>query len=249
MGTSGILGEKIALVTGASRGIGAGIAKKLASLGAQVAINYRANEQAARATVEEIRKQGGIAELFAADVADAAAVRAMVAAVAERFGRIDILVNNAGTFGVRLLGEIDATFFAEQFVANTLSMILVTQEALRHFPASGGRIISVSSRLAYSPSEGTSVHAAAKAAVSTLTHAFARELGRRHITVNAVAPGPTETDMIRGMPPELRETIAAATPIGRMGGPADIAGLVACLASEDAGWVTGRTILVDGGLT
>jgi 3-oxoacyl-[acyl-carrier protein] reductase len=243
------LEDKVALVTGGSRGIGAAIAKRLASLGARVAINFHSNERAAREVADEIRRAGGTAEIFTGDVADPTAVRSMVAAVVQAFGRIDILVNNAGIFGVRPLGRIDPAFVTEQFLVNTLSVVLVTQEAMSYFPATGGRVVNVSSSLAFAPDEGTSVYAASKAAVATLTQAFARELGGRRITVNAVAPAVTNTDMTRAIPLERRELLAETTPLGRLGQPEDVADVVAFLASDASRWVSGRTILVDGGRT
>jgi 3-oxoacyl-[acyl-carrier protein] reductase len=204
------LHEKVALVTGGSRGIGAAIAKRLASLGAQVAINFRSDERAAREVADAIRRTGGTAEIFAGDVADPAAVKSMVAALIRAFGRIDVLVNNAGIFGMRPLGAIEPQFFAEQVRVNTLSVVLVTQEALPHFPATGGQVVNVASSLAYAPVAWTSVYAATEAAVMTLTQAFARELGGRRITVSAVAPSVTETDMTRAHLPERRQAWSRA---------------------------------------
>jgi 3-oxoacyl-[acyl-carrier protein] reductase len=243
-----ILTGKVALVTGGSRGIGAAISAKLAALGAHVAINFRSDAESARQVAEEIRRGGGSAQIFAADVADPAAVKAMVAAVAEAFGRIDIVVNNAGSFGARPFGTIDAAFFAEQFNANALSTVLVTQEAVAHFPPSGGHVVNVSSNLAFrSVADGTSIYAAAKAAVATITQCFGRELGKRKITVNAVAPGVTETRMTAELLAESRQAIIDDSPMGRIGRPADIAEVVAFLASDACGWMTGRTVIVDGG--
>ena len=242
------LRDRVALVTGASRGIGAAIARKLAALGARAAINFRADANAAQAVASEIRHCGGSAEVFAADVADPAAVKAMIAAVVKAFGQIDILVNNAGIADARRFGAIDPEFFTRLFEINALSVVLVTQEAVPYFPASGGHIVNLSSNLAFAPSEGLSIYAASKAAVATLTQAFAGELAPRHITVNAVAPGAIETDMTSGMSPERRELIVRTTPLGRLGTPVDVADVVAFLASDACRWVTGRTIVVDGGL-
>jgi 3-oxoacyl-[acyl-carrier protein] reductase len=169
--------------------------------------------------------------------------------VIRAFGRIDILINNAGIFGMQPLGAIEPQSFAEQFRVNTLSVVLVTQEALPHFPATGGHVVNVASSLAYAPVAGTSVYAATKAAVVTLTQAFARELGGRRISVNAVAPSVTETDMTRAHLPERRRALVESTPLGRIGQPEDVADVVAFLASSASRWVSGRTILVDGGPT
>jgi 3-oxoacyl-[acyl-carrier protein] reductase len=239
---------KVALVTGGSRGIGAAISRKLATLGARVAINFRSGAGAAQEVAEQIRRGGGVAEIFAGDVADPIAVKSMVAAVAKTFGRIDIVVNNAGAFGTRPFGAIDAAFFTEQFNANALSTILVTQEAVAHFPPGGGHVVNISSNLAFrSIAEGTSVYAAAKAAVATITQCFARELGKRKITVNAVAPGVIETRMTTELLAQRRQAIENDAPLGRIGQPGDVAEVVAFLASDAGGWVTGRTIIVDGG--
>ena len=239
---------KVALVTGGSRGIGAAIAMKLAALGARAAINYRSGTSAAQEVAAEIRRRGGIAEIFAGDVAEPGAVKSMVAAVVRAFGHIDIVVNNAGAFGTRPFGTIDAAFFTEQFNANALSTVLVTQEAAAHFPSTGGRVVNVSSNLAFrSIAEGTSIYAAAKAAVATITQCFARELGKRNITVNAVAPGVIETRMTTELLAERRQAIVDDAALGRVGQPGDVAGVVAFLVSDAAGWITGRTIMVDGG--
>ena len=243
------LTDKVALVTGGSRRIGAAISRKLAALSARVAINFRSGESAAREVAEQIRRGGGSAEVFAADVADPAAVKSMVSAMVKAFGQIDIVVNNAGAFGVRPFGTIDAGFFAEQFNANALSTVLVTQEAVAHFPASGGHVVNLSSNLAFrSLAEGTTIYAAAKAAVSTITECFARELGQRRITVNAVAPGVINTRMSADLLAARGQAIQHDTPLGRIGQPADVAEVVTFFASDSCGWVTGRTIIVDGGV-
>jgi 3-oxoacyl-[acyl-carrier protein] reductase len=236
------------LVTGASGGIGAAIARALAAQGAAVAVHYRGGVEKAAALVREITDRGGKAAAFGADVSVPAEATGLAAAVAGHFGRIDILVNNAGIIEPGVFGGIGSESFERQFAANTLSVLLMMQAAVPHFPAEGGRIINISSSLAMAPLESTVVYSASKAAVNTLTQGFARELGKRHITVNAIAPGATETDMTAGVPAEIKDRIAAATPLGRWARPEDIADVAVFLASDAARFITGRVIVVDGGL-
>ncbi|MEO3434606.1 glucose 1-dehydrogenase [Inquilinus sp. CAU 1745] len=240
---------KIALVTGGSRGIGEAVVRRFAESGARVAFTYRTEADKAAAIVRDLQAAGATVKAFKADVTDAAAVAALIEEVAATFGHIDILVNNAGTFGVRAIGDIDFAFYAEQFNVNFWGTLQVTQAALALFPESGGRIINLSSQRAFSPKDRTGVYAASKAAVSTLTQALAIELGPKGITVNAVAPAVTRTDMTAGIPAEKRELLANATPLRRLAEPDDIAASIAFLASDDARWITGRTILTDGGIT
>jgi 3-oxoacyl-[acyl-carrier protein] reductase len=241
--------HKVAVVTGGSRGIGAAIARKLASQGASIAIVYKNNAAQAQAVAHAIAKAGGSSTFFAADVADRSAVDDVIAAIVEHFGRIDILVNNAGVFESSPFGSIDAALVQRVFDTNMGSVLNMTQAAVPYFPASGGRIVNVSTNLIYSPRPGTSIYAASKAAVSVLTHAFAKELGARGITVNAVAPSMITTDMTVATPEGRRQQVIANTPAARIGEPADIADIVAFLASDESRWITGRTLLTDGGMT
>jgi 3-oxoacyl-[acyl-carrier protein] reductase len=243
------LQDKVAVVTGASRGIGKAAALALAARGAHVAVVYKAQRAAAEAVVAAIRAAGGQADAFQADVADPASVRALAQAVGQQHGRIDVLVNNAGVFGARLLAELDAAFFAEQFDNNALSVMLTTQAFAPLFGDHGGSIVNVSSNLAHAPTAPTSVYSASKAAVDALTRAFAMELGARRIRVNAVAPFITRTDMTAGIPDDERRHLAAETPLGRLAEPEDVARVIVALASPDMAWVTGRSILTDGGFT
>ncbi len=245
--TTARLAGRNAIVTGGSRGIGAAVARRLAADGARVAVVYRSNSNEADAVVRAIREAGAEAIAVQADVADTASVNAMVTTVREAFGAIDILVNNAGILENQPVGNIDQASFDAQFRTNAFSTILVTQAVLPHVPARGGRIVNVSSSLVYRPRAGLSVYAASKAAVGALTHAFALELGPRNITVNAVAPALTRTDMTAPIPDEVKAHMRAATPLGRLAEPEDIADAIAFLASDDARWITGRTLMTDGG--
>ena len=246
---------KTALVTGASGGIGAAIARAMAAQGAAVAVHYRGGKDKAEALAREITETGAQAAAFGADVSAPAEATQLAGAVAARFGQIDILVNNAGIIETGIFGAIDPASFERQFNGNVLSVLLMMQAAVPHFPASGGRIINISSSLAVAPLESTVVYSACKAAVNTLTQGFARELGRRHITVNAIAPGATETPILNGLfgSKEAAEAGKAhfvkATPLGRMGQPEEIAAAALFLASSEASFITGIDLVVDGGLS
>jgi 3-oxoacyl-[acyl-carrier protein] reductase len=237
----------VALVTGGSRGIGAAVSRALAARGATVALTYKSGKEKADALVKEISGQGGKIAAFAADVADETAIKKAADQVADKFGKIDFLINNAGVLGLREIEAIDYAFYDNQFKINVWGTIAATQAALKHFPASGGRIVNISSLRVYAPVAKSSIYSASKAAVTTLTQSFAAELGPRHITVNAIAPGITATDMTAAMPDERRKMIAEGTPLRRLAGPDDVAGAVLMLLSDDAKWITGRTILADGG--
>jgi len=244
------LEDKVALITGASRGIGAAIAIALAERGAKVVINYLSNEKAAKDVERQIVEKGGVAVTIQGDVGKQADVRALIEQTVARFGRIDILVNNAAMMGPSPHPEIDPEYFRQMFDANVLGPIMMTQNAVPHFPEAGGRIINISSRTAFGGGPVNMVlYASAKAAVRRLTHSFAKELGPRNITVNCVAPGMTETQGIQErLSSAYRESTLKQTPLGRIGLPEDIAPIVAFLASDDARWLTGRTLLADGGM-
>jgi len=243
------LTDKVALVTGASRGIGAVIAARLAKDGATVVVNYAAAAPGpAQDVVKAITADGGRAEAVRASVSDEGAVRAMLEQIAARHGRVDVVVNNAGTWAGAALGEVTAAHYHKLFDLNVLGPLLVTAAAVRHFPASGGgRIVNVSSVAARGAAAGSSVYAASKAAVEAFTRNWAAELGPRGITVNAVAPGTTATEAVAAGPEEFKRATIARTPLGRMGTPADVADVVAFLASDAARWVTGEVIAVSGG--
>jgi 3-oxoacyl-[acyl-carrier protein] reductase len=239
---------KVALVTGGSSGIGAAAAKRLAAKGARVAVHYHAHADNAQAVVAEIEAAGGSAFAVGGDVSKPGDVAAIVEAVVRRAGKIDILVNSAGILEYAVFGEIDPASFERQFAINTLGVLLMMQAVAPHFPASGGRIVNVSTNLAYRQIEGCVVYAASKAAVSAMTEGFAKELGKKGVTVNAVAPGATLTPMTAWLSDEMKAGISASTPLGRIATPEDIADVIAFLASDESRWVTGRTLLVDGGL-
>ena len=240
--------NKVALVTGASSGIGSAVATRLGRAGATVAVHYNSHEENAAAVASTITSAGGTAFIVGGDVAKVDDAKSIVKAVVDRCGEIDILVNCAGILEYARFGDIDSASFERQFSVNTLSVVLMMQAAVPHFPASGGRVVNVSSNIAFRPIEGCSIYCASKAAVSTLTEAFSKELASKRITVNAVAPGATVTPMTAWLTDDLRRGIEQATPLGRMAVPADIADVVSFLASDGSRWVTGRTILVDGGL-
>jgi 3-oxoacyl-[acyl-carrier protein] reductase len=239
---------KVALVTGGSSGIGAGAAKRLAGKGATVAVHYHAHADNAQAVVADIEAAGGSALAVGGDVSKPGDVAGIVEAVVARAGKIDILVNSAGILEYAVFGEIDPTSFERQFAINTLGVLLMMQAVAPHFPASGGRVVNVSTNLAYRQIEGCVVYAASKAAVSAMTEGFAKELGKKGVTVNAVAPGATLTPMTAWLSDEMKAGISASTPLGRIATPEDIADVIAFLASDESRWVTGRTLLVDGGL-
>lgn len=241
------ISNKVAVVTGGSRGIGAAIARKLASEGAAVAVVYNSNRAAAESVVRAIRDADGRAAAFQAEVSDEASVQSMMREVAGAFGRVDILVNAAGIFDAAPVGQIERKMFHEQFYINAWSVVAATQAALPYFPSTGGYIVNVSTSLVHQPDNGTAVYSASKAAVETLTRGFAIELGARGIRVNAVAPAITRTDMTADIPQDHLQEETRLTPLGRLAEPDDIADAVAFLCSDGARWITGRTILTDGG--
>ncbi|MCL6705815.1 3-oxoacyl-ACP reductase FabG [Pseudomonas sp. R2.Fl] len=249
MDSGSTLSGKVALVTGGSRGIGAAIVRRFASLGAHVVIGYRSNHEAASKFVDTLRGDGCSCVAVQVDVADANEVKMFVTSAVAQFGCIDVLVNCAAIAPYRPLGEMDAPFIRGILETNIMGTVLMTEEVLPHMTSPGGRIINFASALAYRPVPRSSVYSASKAAVVTLTNAFAKELGSKGITVNAVAPGVIETDMTTKIIAERGEQIRAMTPLARIGQPDDLAGIVSFLASTDAGWITGHTIIADGGVT
>ncbi|MBM0107364.1 glucose 1-dehydrogenase [Steroidobacter sp. S1-65] len=238
---------QVAIVTGGSRGIGAAVARRLARDGAAVALIYQSNVEAATQVAADIGRHGGRAATFQADVTDEHAVKAAVAQIAAEFGPVNVLAHIAGVFDAAGVGEITRDLFDRQFLINTWSVITTTQATLGHFAPEGGSIINVSTSLVHEPRAGTAVYSASKAALETLTLGFATELGARNIRVNAVAPAITRTDMTADIPQPHLDHERSLTPLGRLAEPDDIADVVAFVASHDARWITGRTLLTDGG--
>ena len=247
MSQSRFLMGKTVVVTGAARGIGRAIAERLGREGASVAVNYLESTDNPEEVVAMIKASGGQAFAPQGSIREVSDIRRVFAQTMEHFGRLDILVNNAGVAQTRSLDGFDEAHFADLFDVNVRGTLLACQEAARHFGPEGGRIINISSISAGLAYPGACVYAASKAAIESLTRSLAAELGPRHITVNAVAPGLTETKMIEDIPEERRETALRTIALGRLGRPEDIAGVVALLASEDAGWITGQIIHADGG--
>ena len=243
---------KVAVVTGASKGIGAALAKGLAEAGAAVAVNYAADKAGAERTVSEITGKGGKAVAIQADVSKATDVKRLFAETQQAFGAIDVLVNNAEVFQFEPLEAMTEQEFHREFDTNVLGTILCTQEALKYFPPAGGSVINMSSIASENPVPNSALYAATKGAIDTLTLALAKELGPRHIRVNTVAPGLIDTEGNRrigfvGSPDG--EAAAATTPLGaRFGRPEEVAPTVVFLASDDAAWLTGERISASGGL-
>jgi 3-oxoacyl-[acyl-carrier protein] reductase len=242
------LAGTVAVVTGASKGIGAAIAKHLAAEGAAVVVNYASSREGADRAVTEITAKGGKAVAVQANVGKKADVERLFAETIQAFGALDILVNNAGIYEFAPVGQIIEEDFHRQFNLNVLGLILATQEALKYFGPEGGSIINISSVVSTLSPAGSSVYNATKSAVDGLTRTFAKELGPRKIRVNSVNPGPVETEGTRsaGLLNEF-QAYAALTPLGRIGQPEDIAPVVAFLASSDSGWITGETLYSSGG--
>lgn len=245
------LAGKVAVVTGASKGIGAEIARQLAADGAAVVVNFASSKSGADKVVDEIKKKGGRAVAVGANLAKPDEVKKLFAAAKQEFDKLDILVNNAGVYEFAPLEEVTPEHFHKQFDLNVLGLILATQEAAKLFGKSGGSVINISSVAARSAPPTTSVYSATKAAVNAITLSLAQELGPRNIRVNAVNPGMVETEGVHAAgitESDFRKQVEAQTPLGRIGQPADIAPTVVFLASDDARWITGETFYVSGGL-
>jgi 3-oxoacyl-[acyl-carrier protein] reductase len=243
------LDGQVAIVTGAARGIGSAIATRLAADGARVVINYSTSAKPAEQTVEAITKAGGKAVAIQADVSDAGAIGKLFDAAEKAFGPVTILVNNAGVYEERLLEKADQAHFDKLFHANVLGPLLATAEFARRFKGKAGRVVNISSGGARGALPGAGVYCASKAAVEGLTRVHALELGSKGITVNSVAPGVTETEMLKqGLPEEIKKHMIGNTILGRLGQPDDIADVVAFFCSHDARWITGQFIDASGGL-
>jgi 3-oxoacyl-[acyl-carrier protein] reductase len=239
--------DKVAIVTGASRGIGAAIARELGAQGVRVAVNYSNRRDSADVTTNAIAKAGGKAIAVQANVQSATELDRLFADVQREWGRLDILVNNAGVGATVPLDDIDAALIDSTIATNLKGMLLASQRAARAIGEQGGSIVSISSTLANQPMPAQVVYAASKGAIEAATRVLAQELGPRRIRVNAVAPGPTETDLLP-LNNEIRGFINSKTALGRVGQPTDIAKVVAFLVSDAGSWITGQVIGTDGGL-
>jgi len=244
------LSGKVAVVTGASKGIGASIAKHLAAEGASVVVNYASSKAGADRIAAEITGHGGKAIAVQADVAKKADIERLFAETKRAFGALDILVNNAGVYEFLPLENVTEEHFHRQFNLNVLGLILMTQEAVKQFGSKGGSIINISSVASTSAPPTGSVYSATKAAVDAVTKSLAKELGPRRIRVNAINPGMVETEGVHSAgiaESDFRKQVEAQTPLGRIGQPQDIAPAAVFLASSDSMWITGETFVIAGG--
>ncbi|MDB5306580.1 MAG: short-chain dehydrogenase/reductase [Gemmataceae bacterium] len=244
------LSGKVAVVTGASKGIGASIALHLAAEGAAVVVNYSSSKEGADRVVAEITGSGGRAVAVQANLAKETDIRRLFAEAKKAFGQIDILVNNAGIYEFAPLGDVTPEHFHKMFDLNVLGLILASQEAVKHFGPAGGSIVNISSVAATGAPPTASVYSATKAAVDAVTRSLAKELGPRNIRVNAINPGMVETEGFHAAgiaESDWRKLIEAQTPLGRIGQPRDIGPAAVFLASDDAGWITGETLHIAGG--
>jgi 3-oxoacyl-[acyl-carrier protein] reductase len=243
------LSGKVAVVTGASKGIGAQIAKRLALEGASVVVNYASSKAGADEVVAAILKDGGKAIAVQADVAKSADVQRLFEATRQAFGRLDVLVNNAGVFKFTALEQVTEEDFRRQFDTNVFGPILAIRLALPFFGEAGGSVVNLSSISSINPVPNSVVYSASKSAVDAITKALAAELAGRKIRVNAIAPGMTATEGLAtiGVDDAAAKSIGAGLPMGRIGKPGDIAEVAAFLASDRSAWVTGERITVSGG--
>ena len=244
------LNGKIAVVTGASKGIGASIAEHLAAEGASVVVNYSSSKSGADAVVERITSKGGKAIAVQGDVSKEADITKLFAETKKAYGKVDILVNNAGIYDFQPLGNITTEHFHKQFDLNVLGLLLTTQEAVKLIGPEGGSIINIGSIVGPMPAPTASVYSAPKAAVDAITVALAGELGPKKIRVNSLNPGMIETEGLHAVgfaESDFRKHVEATTPLGRIGQPEDVATAAVFLASSDAGWITGQTLIAAGG--
>jgi len=244
------LSGKVAVVTGASKGIGAGIAKALAAAGASVVVNYASSKSGADTVVAAITASGGKAIAVAGDVSNAAEAQGIINVAIKTYGKLDILVNNSGVYQFGAIEDVTAESFHRQFNINVLGLLLTTQAAVKEMK-NGGSIINIGSVVSRVTPPGSSVYTGTKGAVDAITGVLARELGPRNIRVNALNPGMIETEGAHSaglIGSEMEKGVVAQTPLGRIGQPKDIADIAVFLASDDAGWLTGEQLLASGGV-
>lgn len=242
---------KVAVVTGASKGIGAGIAQSLAAEGAAVVVNYASSKAGADKVVADIKAKGGKAVAVQGDMSKSADVTRLFAEAGKTFGKLDILVNNAGIYAFAPLAEVTEAEFHREYNTNVLGPLLATQAALNYFGPNGGSVINISSVASTSDIPGSSVYSGTKGALDTITRVLANELGSKKIRVNAIAPGGVETEGTHTagvIGSEMEKQMVAKTPLGRLGQPNDIAQVAVFLASDDSAWLTGERITASGGL-
>jgi 3-oxoacyl-[acyl-carrier protein] reductase len=241
---------KVAVVTGASKGIGAAIAEKFAEEGASVVVNYARSEKEANEVVDRIKGKGGKAIAVKADVSKIGEIKPLFEKAQQEFGRVDIVVNNAGVYDFLPLGGITEEHFNRMYDLNVKGLLFATQEAVNRFDGQGGNVINVSSVVSTAPTPNGSVYSSTKAAVDAITRSLAAELGPRKIRVNSILPGPVETEGTEAMPgsKDFFNSLLPQIPLGRVGQPQDIANATAFLASDESGWITGQTIYASGGL-
>jgi 3-oxoacyl-[acyl-carrier protein] reductase len=242
---------KVAVVTGASKGIGAGIARALADEGASVVVNYSSSKQGANRVVAEISGRGGKAIAVQGDVSKQADIERLFSEAKKAFGRLDILVNNAGVYELGPLEEVTADLFHKHFNLNVLGLLLTTKEAVKHLGPEGGSVINIGSGASSLRPANSTVYTATKAAVDAITGVLAKELGPRKIRVNSINPGMIETEGVHSagfIGSDFQKMVETQAPLGRMGQPDDIAPTAVYLASSDSKYMTGETLLVSGGL-
>jgi len=245
------LESKVAIVTGASKGIGASIARHLAAAGAAVVVNYASSKAGAERVVADITREGGRAIAVQADVSNPADITRLFDEATRAFGRLDLLVNNAGVYEFAPLEAVTPEHFHRQFDLNVLAVLLASQEALKHFDPAGGSIVNISSVVSSLTPPNAAVYSGTKAAVDAVTRSLAKELGPRNIRVNAINPGMVETEGWHAAgfaESDIRKQVEAQTPLGRLGQPQDVAPAVVFLASPAAAWITGETLTIAGGL-
>jgi len=245
------LAGKVAVVTGASKGIGASIAKHLAAEGASVVVNYASSKTGADKVVADITAAGGKAVAVQGDVSKKADIDRLFVETKKAYGQLDVLVNNAGIYEFAPLEQISEEHFHKQFNLNVLGLLLTTQEAVKYFGPAGGSVINLSSVVGVNPLPNAAVYSATKAAVDAVTKSLAKELGPKKIRVNSINPGMIETEGVHAagfLETEFPKMVVSQTPLGRIGQPEDIGKVATFFASDDSGWVTGETLLISGGM-